>query len=85
MTDNEKRWTDEIREALAGRMIRKVRYMTVKEAEDWGWYKRPIIIELDNGTQLIPSMDDEGNDGGAIFTNLKNLNVIPVFGLKSDY
>ena len=79
MTDKyEKKWTDDIREALAGRMIKKVRYMSKEEAEELDWHKRPIIIELDNGTTLIPSMDEEGNDGGAIHTNLEELTVIPV-------
>jgi hypothetical protein len=28
---------------------------------------------------LTPSMDDEGNDAGAIFTNVTELPIIPVF------
>ena len=31
------------------------------------WFKRPVVIHLDNDTMLIPSMDDEGNDGGSLF------------------
>jgi hypothetical protein len=40
--------------------------MTEKEAKDFGWYKRPLIIEFSDGSMLIPQMDDEGNDGGAV-------------------
>jgi hypothetical protein len=45
-----------------------------------GWYKRPICFELDNGTLCIPSMDDEGNDGGSLFYQEKGkeLDVLPV-------
>ena len=46
--------------------------------EEWGWYKRPITLELDDDTILIAQMDDEGNDGGAIYTNIKELQTIPV-------
>lgn len=34
----------------------------------FGWNKRPVIITLDTGVQLVPMADDEGNDGGAICT-----------------
>jgi len=46
--------------------------------EDVMWYKRPITIHLEDGTILLPQMDDEGNDGGAIGTNIKELETIPV-------
>ena len=40
--------------------------MTEKERENFGWYKRAIVITLSDGSILVPQMDDEGNDGGAI-------------------
>ena len=80
MTDkHEKKWVERIESALLGRRINKIRYMSKEEADELDWHSRPVIIELDNGTALIPSMDDEGNDGGAIHTNLEELTVIPVF------
>ena len=42
------------------------------------WYKRPIAIRLDNGHWIVPIMDDEGNDGGAMSTTFKDLSTIPV-------
>ena len=42
------------------------------------WYKKPIAICLDNRDWLIPTMDDEGNDGGSISTTIKELGTIPV-------
>ena len=52
--------------------------MPEKLAKEQGWYKRPIQILLSNGTWLTPSMDDEGNDGGALFTSDEDLPTIPV-------
>ena len=73
---------------LFGRRITGIKYMSTKEADEFGWYKRPIIIILDDGTEIYPQMDDEGNDGGALachFLNKKNerqVELFPVFGLE---
>ena len=62
-----KRWTKVASDILVGRTIKKVAYLTKKEAEeDFGWYKRPITFTLDNGLIVIAQMDDEGNDGGVL-------------------
>jgi hypothetical protein len=63
----ETRWTAYANKALRGRRIVAVRYLTDEEMEDMGWYSKPIVLQLDNGTLVFPSADDEGNDGGAIF------------------
>ena len=46
--------------------------------EEQGWHNQPVQILLDNGTWLTPTSDDEGNNGGAIHTNLSTLPIIPV-------
>jgi hypothetical protein len=74
----EKYWTAKISKHLVGRTITKVEYIGDDEMEDNMWYKKPIAIQLDNKEWLIPVMDDEGNDGGAIFTSFKELQTIPV-------
>ena len=71
-------WNDRISKILVGKKIIKVEYMTKEDAEDMGIDFRPIQIQLDNGVWLTPMSDDEGNDAGAIHTNLKNNSVIPV-------
>lgn len=54
-------------ERIIGRAIVKVRYMTVKEAKEMGWdFVAPVLV-LDDGTQLFPSSDSEGNEAGALF------------------
>ncbi len=75
----EKNWIEQSEKVLLGRRILKIRYMTKKEAEELGWDNRAIVIGLDNGTLIWPSMDEEGNNAGAIFTTDKDLPTIPVF------
>jgi hypothetical protein len=56
---------------LVGRTITKVRPMTSEElaAVDWSgrFGEMPVVIELDDGTAVIPSRDFEGNGPGALF------------------
>ena len=63
----EKYWNGKAQFVLKGKTIVDVAYMTEEEAEDWDWYKRPIVMVLNDGTELIVSMDDEGNNGGSLF------------------
>ena len=76
--DTEKYWTDKISKNLIGKKITNVEYVSRVEMEDSGWHKRPLAIQLDNQYWLVPLMDDEGNDGGAISTTFKDLGTIPV-------
>ena len=71
-------WIKRISKLLVGKKIVKIQYMTKRVAEEQGWYRRPIQIRLEDGTWLTPSQDDEGNDGGSLFTNSKDLPTIPV-------
>ena len=71
-------WIKKIIKLLVGKKIVKIQYMTKRVAEEQGWYRRPIQIRLEDGTWLTPSQDDEGNDGGSLFTNSKDLPTIPV-------
>ena len=74
----EQYWTDKTAKHLLRKKIIKVEYLPEEIMKEWDWYKRPITIHLDDGTILVAQMDDEGNDGGAIFTNIKELQTIPV-------
>jgi uncharacterized protein YaeQ len=67
MTETEKHWTKTAQKVLEGRKIINVRYLDDEEMEMMGWYKRPIVFQLDNGELCVLSADDEGNDGGALF------------------
>ena len=74
----EEYWTELITKHLVGKKITKVEYIPVDEAEENMWYKRPIAILLDDKDWIFPTMDDEGNDGGAMHTTMKDLQCIPV-------
>ena len=52
---------------LKGKKIDSCRYMTREESDEFGWYKRPLIMVFTDGTYLILQTDDEGNDGGAAY------------------
>ena len=67
---------------LVGLRIMGIRYLTKEETDASAWYSSPIVIELSDGSALIPQSDDEGNDGGALWiANSKqssNSDLIPV-------
>jgi len=74
----EQYWTELIAKHLVGKTITKVEYIGEVEMTDNMWYKRPISILLDDEHWITPMMDDEGNDGGAMCTTIKELRTIPV-------
>lgn len=52
---------------LVGRKITSVRRLNKEELDMFGWYKNPLVLVLDDNTQIVLQSDDEGNDGGAAF------------------
>ena len=78
VSQTEKRWTDVAKNQFLNKKIVAVRYLSQKEADALGWYHRPIVLQLDDGNLVFPSRDDEGNDGGSLFTNDDKQPVIPV-------
>ena len=75
---SEAEWIALISKHLVGKKIARIEYMSGEEADDYGWYSRPVAIGLDDGTWLVPMSDDEGNDGGAITTTINEIQTIPV-------
>jgi hypothetical protein len=78
MNATEQRWTKIASAQLKGRTIVEVRYLTAEEAAQLGWSRRPVVMQLDDGNIVYASRDDEGNDGGALFTNNKKEPVLPL-------
>ena len=64
----EKYWVKVAEKELLNRKIVEVRYLSKEEADDIGWYKRPLVFRLDDDNWIVPQMDDEGNDGGVLST-----------------
>ena len=76
-----KKWQDRAEKILVGRKIVKVEWMTDTECFNAGWYSKPICMLLDDGTWIYPSQDDEGNNGGALFTTSKVESCLPVMSI----
>lgn len=76
--DWHKHWNKVASDLLLGRKIVKVRYLTDEEADEMGWFGRPVALLLDNDMWIYPSRDDEGNDGGALFTSHDKEPVLPL-------
>lgn len=74
----ETKWNTIARTMLKGKKIVDARYLTVDEMENLGWQCRSVVIFLDDGTQIFPAADDEGNDAGAMFTNNEKFDTLPV-------
>ena len=76
-------WNKTANDLLLNRKIIKVEYMGSEEAEKSMWYSRPVRIILDDGTNILPMRDDEGNDGGALWLGSKDgEEVLPVLSLE---
>ena len=63
----EKEWLNRVSEQLKGKTIVSISYLTKKKASEMDWYRRSIVLQLNDGSYLIPKRDDEGNDGGALW------------------
>ena len=62
---------------LVDRTIVEVRYMNADERDAHDWLQSAIVLVLDNGMCVYPSIDDEGNGAGSLFTTDLNLHTIP--------
>jgi hypothetical protein len=80
MNDSEltKHWDKVASDLLLGRKITKVRYLTEVESSHMGWSGRPVAMLLDNGIWVFPSSDDEGNEGGSLFTSDDKVQALPL-------
>ena len=74
------KWEKLVSKHLVGKKIVKIKWLSANETEEiYGWDQQPCEIYLDDGTILTPRSDDEGNESGAIGTNLVDLPIIPTF------
>jgi hypothetical protein len=78
MNDLEKGWNEVAQKLLLGKKIVNVRYLSKEEMDDMGWYVRTVAFQTEDGLWFFPSRDDEGNDGGALFTSDEKHSCLPV-------
>jgi hypothetical protein len=63
--NNHSKHIDQFLPILIGKKVSAIRRLTNEEIENFGWYKNPLVIVLEDNTQIVLMADDEGNDGGA--------------------
>ena len=68
-----------IADKLVGKTISAVRYMTDEESADVGFNSNALVIVFADGNYIYPSMDDEGNEAGALVTSFEDLDTIGVW------
>ena len=71
-------WVGVAKNLLLNKKIVDVRYMTIEESNDMGWYERTVAFQTEDGLWFFPSRDDEGNGGGALFTSHDKESCLPV-------
>ena len=74
--DTDAYWNEQAAAHLAGRTIKRARYLSKAEARGMGWQVRSVVLELDDGAAVLVQSDDEGNDGGALLVLGKNSETI---------
>jgi hypothetical protein len=52
---------------IVGRTIKSLRFMTKAEMDAEGWERPATVIELNDGTIIYSSKDEEGNGAGCLF------------------
>jgi hypothetical protein len=78
----EDRFTGAAGRLLVGRTVTQIVYAGRDDTRALGWSLRPALIVLTGGVVLTPSIDAEGNNAGAWFTNHDKLGVLPPLPLE---
>jgi hypothetical protein len=69
-------WSFDATKIFEGKKVDFIGYMSDEEADEWGWDRAPIIMFTD-GSWILASADDEGNNAGAFFTSERKMETIP--------
>jgi hypothetical protein len=72
----EKFWNKKV-QTLVGKKIIKAEYISDEKTRNFFWNHKSLEITFDDGTSMILSSDDEGNEAGSAFTTIDNLEIIP--------
>jgi|TARA_R110000822_G_scaffold303435_1_gene428091 hypothetical protein len=74
-----KNWSKDATKIFKGKIVSHIEYTTEAESRESGWNRTPVIVFTD-GTWILASSDDEGNEGGAFFTSSEEMPTIPQGG-----
>jgi len=75
-----KDWSGDATKIFKGKIIKRIEYLSDQEVKEMMWYNSAPIIVFTDGSWIMASKDDEGNDAGAMFTSNEKMSVIPVGG-----
>ncbi len=70
-------WSGDATKIFKGKVVEEITYLNGHELEHLGWaFTAPVIVFTD-GTRIIASADDEGNESGALWTTSPDMEIIP--------
>ncbi len=72
-------WSSEATDLFRGKVVARIGYLNEMEQEAMGWEATPFI-EFTDGHSIVASSDDEGNSGGAFYTSIEKMRIIPQGG-----
>ena len=70
-------WLKTASKLLVGRTIVGVDYISEEERDQHYLAHRAIVLRLDNGLEIFPMADEEGNDAGCLFTTDRKVGILP--------
>ena len=73
-------WIGDATKLFKGKIVEKIEYTTTRDLKSLGWNKSTPMIIFTDGTYILASCDDEGNEGGVFFTPFDDMPVIPSNG-----
>jgi hypothetical protein len=74
-----KNWSEDATKLFKGKVVARIGYLNNMEQEAMGWSATPFI-EFTDGHSIVASSDDEGNSGGAFYTSMHDMMIIPQGG-----
>jgi len=76
-------WTQRCDRQFVNRVITAVRYMTMDEAKSYGFKNCPLIMSLDDGSEIYSITDHDATDGGEL-AHIKNGKYITIPAMWSE-
>jgi hypothetical protein len=86
ITQNKLKTEKALMQAFVGQVVNSVRYMTASETTACYWSNSAPVITFTNGSYILPTTDDEGNNAGGFITSLphqETANAMPLRLLKT--
>lgn len=75
--EERKVWDEVVARHLVGRKVVKAYYLEEQLVNEYHLGEAPLVLQFDDGLELIVMRDEEGNGGGACWTNIEDVPVLP--------